>query len=192
MGCVLFDFTITGVVGARIQQSTGARRQRPAPESNKALARLRAAARIKLGGSVGAGLGSIGLAGAASGRIGVQITPPLAVSYPITAAGTAFFDSDSWTSNALLVEFVPLGSMLSMGAGPSIVSGTVTHTCLLGGDCSPPPSTRDYLGCGFDARMGYTFGANRPHIRGGFTLELDLHLSPEDTVVTTGIGFDIF
>jgi len=148
--------------------------------------------RIRLGASAGVGLGSMGLAGAASARAGVQITPSLAVSYQITAAATALFDEDSWISHALFFETVVPGTMFSIGGGPSIVSGTVTQRCIFGSDCTPPPSSQSYLGPGFDGRLAYTFGTNRPTIRGGFTLELAVHVSPKDTLVVAGIGFDVF
>jgi hypothetical protein len=45
----------------------------------------------------------------------------------------------------------------------------------MGSDCSLPPGSSDYGGLGFEGLLAYTFGANRPKFRGGFTIELALH-----------------
>ena len=150
-------------------------------------------ARLRFGVSAGVGLGSLTLGAAASARLGIQITPSVATSYQITSAITGGFLSgeDIWTSHALLIELTPPGSMFSIGGGPAIASGT-RRSCAWTSDCTEPRTSKDYLGLGFDARLARTFGANRPNLRAGFTLELAVHVSPEDAAATLGIGFDIF
>ena len=147
--------------------------------------------RLRLGGSAGLGEGSIGIAAAASARAGLQIRSSWAVSYQLSAAGTAqiFGNSDTWTSHALLVEFTVPEKLITLGGGPSFVSGHIDRSCGL--FCvSPPPS--DYKGVGFDWRVGFTLGARRPRVRGGFTVELAGHHTAHDTAVVVGIGADLF
>jgi hypothetical protein len=157
---------------------------------------IAAAPRLRLGGSAGVGVGSFGAAAAASGRVGVQITQFLAASYQITRTGSREFlggNSDAWTSHGLLIEYMKPGKMFAIGAGPSFASGTVKHGCFtVMTECNPPSTSESYNRLGFDGRVAYTFGANRPAWRGGFTLELGLHASPHSGVFTFGIGFDIF
>jgi hypothetical protein len=152
--------------------------------------------RFRFGVSVGVGVGSVktdaGEGLAASLRAGVQITRVVAVSYQVTAAGTIYGfptgKSDSWTSHALLVEYMAPGRMFSIGGGPSIVSGSTSWT----NNEANMSSSSPYLGLGFDGRAAYTFGANLPEFRCGFTVELAVHVSPQDYAVVPGIGFDLF
>ena len=97
--------------------------------------------------------------------------------------------SDNWTSHALLVEFTVPESLVTIGGGPSFVSGHIDHSC--GFSCDPPPAS-DYKGVGFDWRVGFTFGARRPNVRGGFTVELAGHHTAQDSAVVLGIGADLF
>jgi|GEM_PF-7019292 len=155
----------------------------------------RSAPRVRLGVSAGLGTGSYGLADAESARGGIQITPFLAASYQNTRAGSSDFwgdNKDNWTSHALLVEFMAPEQMFAIGAGPSLAKGTVESGCFMSKECNPPRSSDDYRGLGLDGRLAHTFGANRPTIRGGFTLELSFHMSPHSDLVTLGIGLDLF
>ena len=148
--------------------------------------------RLRLGGSAGLGYGTMGMTGAASARAGIQIKSSWAVSYQFSAVKTkdALWEtkSDVWKSHALLVEFTVPETLITLGGGPSIVSGHV-YSC---GTCSPLDYTGDYTGVGLDFRAGISFGARRPSVRGGFTLELAVHSSIHDTVAVLGIGADLF
>jgi hypothetical protein len=147
--------------------------------------------RLRLGFSVGVGGGSMGLGVAASARAGIQIKSSWAVSYQISAAetGEILGSSDDWRSHALLVEFTVPETSITLGAGPSIVSGHIQPFC--GFFCAAPPPS-DYTDVGLDFRLARTFGARRANVRGGFTLELAAHSSIHDTVVVLGIGADLF
>ncbi len=148
--------------------------------------------RPRLGGSVGVGGGTMGLGAVASARAGIQVNRSWAASYQISASETSkslLGDSDDWRSHTLLVEYTLPGTLFTLGGGPSYVSGNLSYFC--GFMCSaPPPST--YTGFGFDWRVARTFGANRPSIRGGFTLEIAGHHTAHDSVVVFGIGADLF
>jgi hypothetical protein len=152
--------------------------------------------RLRLGGSVGVGAGSYGLGAAASARIGIQMTPYLAASYQISRAGSGDFwgdNEDWWTSHALMLEFMVPGRMFAIGLGPSLASGRVETGCFaILTECDPPRTSESYNALGFDGRIAYTFGANRPEVRGGFTLEFGVHASPHGGVGIFGIGFDLF
>jgi hypothetical protein len=148
--------------------------------------------RLRLGGSAGLGYGTMGMTGAASARAGIQIKSSWAVSYQFSAVKTkdALWEtkSDVWKSHALLVEFTVPDTLITLGGGPSIVSGHIDQPCGL--SCTAPPS--NYTGVGLDFRAALTFGAKRPNWRGGFTVELAVHSSIHDTVVVLGIGADLF
>ena len=152
--------------------------------------------RLRLGASVGLGIGSFGLAGAASARAGVQITPSWAASLQATAAETGEIfggDNDNWRSYAVLIEWVLPGRMVVLGGGPALATGTRSFQCPgFFNDCGRPTTSEGYVSPGFDGRLAVTFGANRPTIRGGFTLEAAVHASPHSVLLTGGIGFDIF
>ena len=147
---------------------------------------------LRLGGSAGLGYGTMGMTGAASARAGIQIKSSWAVSYQFSAVKTkdALWEtkSDVWKSHALLVEFTVPDTLITLGGGPSIVSGHIDQPCGL--SCTAPPS--NYTGVGLDFRAALTFGAKRPNWRGGFTVELAVHSSIHDTVVVLGIGADLF
>lgn len=89
----------------------------------------------------------------------------------------------------LLVELTVPESLVTLGGGPSFVAGHIDHSC--GFWCEAPPPS-DYKGVGFDWRVGFTFGARRPTVRGGFTVELAGHHTAYDTAVVLGIGADLF
>jgi hypothetical protein len=147
--------------------------------------------RLRLGGSAGLGGGTMGIGVAASARAGIQIKSSWAVSYQFSVCGTEEFfkSSDIWKSHALLLEVTVPETLITLGGGPSIVSGRREPSC--GVECiAPAPS--DYTDVGLDFRFARTFGARRPNVRGGFTLELALHSAMRDTVVVLGIGADLF
>jgi hypothetical protein len=148
--------------------------------------------RLRLGGSAGLGYGTMGIAGAASARAGIQIKSSWAVSYQFSAVKTEDklwgTKSDVWNSHALLVEFTVPKTLITLGGGPSIVSGHIVQPC--GVSCTAP--TAHYTDVGFDFRGALTFGARRPNVRGGFTVELAVHSAIRDTVAVLGIGADLF
>ena len=148
--------------------------------------------RLRLGGSAGLGYGTIGIAGAASARAGVQIKSSWAVSYQFSAVKTKdkLWESkaDAWESHALLAEFTVPKTLITLGGGPSIVSGHIVQPC--GVSCTAP--TANYTDVGFDVRAGISIGAKRPNVRGGFTLELAVHSSIHDTAAVLGVGADLF
>ena len=151
--------------------------------------------RLRLGGSAGLGYGTMGMTGAASARAGIQIKSSWAVSYQFSAVKTEDklwgTKSDVWDSHALLVEFTVPETLITMGGGPSVVSGHIfKSSCGVSGCSTAPPS--NYTGVGLDFRAALTFGAKRPNWRGGFTVELAVHSSIHDTVVVLGIGADLF
>jgi hypothetical protein len=149
--------------------------------------------RLRLGISAGVGGGSMGLGAAASARAGIQIKSSWAVSYQFSAVRTQddLWESkrDTWKSHALLVESTLPETLVTVGAGPAIVSGHIEQLCRL---CSPLDYTGDYTDVGLDFRVARSFGARRPNVRGGFTLELAVHSSIHDTVAVLGIGADLF
>jgi hypothetical protein len=147
--------------------------------------------RLRLGGSVGVGGGTMGLGAAASARAGIQVKSSWAVSYQFSACATAevLGSSDDWRSHALLLEFTVPETLITLGGGPSIVSGHIKPSC--GFWCAAPPPS-DYTDVGLDFRVARSFGARRPNVRGGFTLELAVHSSIHDTVAVLGIGADLF
>ena len=147
--------------------------------------------RLRLGGSAGLGGVTMGIGVAASGRAGIQIKSSWAVSYQFSVCGTAevLGSSDDWRSHALLLEFTVPESLVTLGGGPSIVSGHIKPSC--GFWCAAAPPS-DYTDVGLDFRIARTFGARRPNVRGGFTLELAVHSSIHDTVGVLGIGADLF
>ena len=126
----------------------------------------------------------------------MQIRPFLATSYQITGTSTGDFwgtNTDAWTSHALFVEIMRPGSMFSVGGGPSITSGTIKRGCFaILTECGPPPTSEDFFGLGFDGRLAYTFGLNRPTVRAGFTLEVAVHASQRGATGILGIGVDMF
>ena len=149
--------------------------------------------RLRLGISAGVGGGSMGLGAAASARAGIQIKSSWAVSYQFSAVRTQddLWESkrDTWKSHALLVESTLPETLVTVGAGPAIVSGHIEQLCRL---CSPLDYTGDYTDVGLDFRVARSFGARRPNVRGGFTLELAVHSSIHNTVAVLGIGADLF
>jgi hypothetical protein len=151
--------------------------------------------RLRLGGSAGLGYGTMGMTGAASARAGIQIKSSWAVSYQFSAVKTedALWGtkSDVWNSHALLVEFTVPETLITLGGGPSIVSGHIfKSSCGVSGCSTAPPS--NYTGVGLDLRAALTLGARRPNLRGGFTVELAVHSAIHDTVAVLGIGADLF
>jgi hypothetical protein len=76
---------------------------------------------------------------------------------------------------------------LATGEGSSADGGS--RSCGFSGD-PPPPS--EYKGVGFDWRVGFTFGARRPNVRGGFTVELAGPQTAQDSAAVLGIGADLF
>jgi hypothetical protein len=83
--------------------------------------------------------------------------------------------------------------MVAIGAGPALAAGTLEKGCFsILTACNPPPTSQSYLGLGFDARIAVTFGANKPTVRGGITLEFGFHTSPHSAMGSLGIGFDLF
>ena len=134
----------------------------------------------------------MGIAGAASARAGIQINSSWAASYQFSAVQTKDklweTKSDVWYSHALLAEFTVPKTLITVGGGPSIVSGHIVQPC--GVSCTAP--TVDYTDVGFDFRAGMSVGAKRPNVRGGFTLELAVHSSIHDTAAVLGVGADLF
>jgi hypothetical protein len=148
--------------------------------------------RLRLGGSAGLGYGTMGIAGAASARAGIQIKSSWAASYQFSAMQTKDklweTKSDVWESHALLVEFTVPETLITLGGGPSIVSGHIVQPC--GVSCTAP--TANYTDVGFDFRAGMSVGAKRPNVRGSFTVELAVHSSIHDTLAVLEVGADLF
>ena len=164
----------------------------PAFAQDGTVAKAEVFPRVRLGGSAGLGYGTMGIAGAASARAGIQIKSSWAVSYQFSAVKTKDklweTKSDVWYSHALLAEFTVPETLITLGGGPSIVSGHIVQPC--GAMCTAP--TAHYTDAGFDFRAGISFGAKRPNVRGGFTLELAVHSSMHDALAVIGVGADLF
>lgn len=150
--------------------------------------------RFRLGGSIGVGGGSGGIAGDASARAGVQATREIAVTYQLSAVGMShlFGESTSWVSHAVLLEWVTPWPALVIGVGPSFIMGKDTTNCFLALSGSCTPTTSAFMNIGVDARIALVIGSYGTNARGGFTIQAAIHGTPGEFAATLGIGFDLY